>query len=101
MGSAGCRIWLRAIECSFCFAFLPVFDAAVWFWFSSGDMLVLHVVLVTCFSVTGFFLAFGVTVPAWPRLSGYVERSQVTDDLDVWEWRKRVTVTFCLCCFFG
>jgi hypothetical protein len=33
-------------------------------------------------SVTGFFLAFGVTVPEWPRLSGYVERSQVTDDLN-------------------
>jgi hypothetical protein len=36
----------------------------------------------TCFSVTGFSLAFGVTVPAWPRLSGYVEGSQVTDDLN-------------------
>jgi hypothetical protein len=33
---------------------------------------------LACFSVTGFSLAFGVTVPAWPRLSGYVERSHVS-----------------------
>jgi len=39
MESAGCRIWSRATECSFCFAFLPVFDVAVWFWLSSGHML--------------------------------------------------------------
>ena len=36
----------------------------------------------TCFSVTCFSLAFGVTVLAWPRLSGYVECSHDSVDLN-------------------
>jgi hypothetical protein len=33
---------------------------------------------LACFSVTGFFLAFGVTVPECVGLGGYVECSRVS-----------------------
>jgi len=53
----------------------------------------------TCTLVTAFPAALVATIREWRRLGGDVECSLVSVDLEVREWRERVTVLLCAMLF--
>jgi hypothetical protein len=70
------------------------------FGFSSClDCWLSYVWLGACFLVITFRVAIAATIRGWPRLGGDVEGSLVSVDLEVQEWRERVTGLLCAMLF--
>jgi hypothetical protein len=52
-----------------------------------------------CTLVTAFPVGIVATIREWLDLGGYADCSLVSVDVEVQEWRERVTVLFCIMLF--